>query len=186
MKIFRRDTNPGMVKRRSRRVFSTRKPFVYERLLPQDEVKIICAISIAHALSINLMEWFKKSMNQKDRVCQFTIKTMDLLKKTEIGVMPKTDLDRIAVKLKKLEEDMAFEEQDSPIVHIGFVLALIIDSFAFIDKTSIKDNADELYDIQTRLEKFYEYAEKKWPDKTNEFKNRSYDLYSFWDGLFIV
>lgn len=185
MKIFRRETNPDMVKIRARRVFTTRKPFVYEQLLAQDEVKIICAISIAHALSLNLSEWFQKSKNQQKRVHSFLNATMALLQKTQIGVMPKTDLDRIAVKIKKLEDDMSFEEQDSPIVHIGFVLALIIDSFEFINRTSIKDNSDELYQIQSHLEKFYEYAEKKWPDKTNEFKNRSYDLYSFWDGLFV-
>jgi len=186
MKIFRRDTNPDMVKRRAKKVFINRAPFSYERLLPQDEVKIICAISIAHALSVNLMEWFKKSRNQQQRIDVFSNITMALLTKTDLCVMPKTDYDRIAVKLMKLEDDRSFEVQDSPIVHIGFVLALIIDCFEFIGKTSLKGMTDELLKIQEYLEKFYEYAEKKWPDKTNEFKNRSYDLYSFWDGLFIV
>jgi len=175
-----------MMKRRKVKHEPTRQPFTFERLLIQDEIKIICAISIAHALSINLHEWLKKSRNQQQKIDRFSSITMDLLTKTEIGVMPKTDFDRIAVKLMKLEEDRSFEEQDSPVVHISFVLALIIDCFEFINKTSLKDRVDELCQVQAQLEKFYEYAEKKWPDKTSEFKNKSYDLYSFWDGLFVV
>lgn len=177
MKIFRRDFKPKPQKK-----VVTTPGYLIGNLVSDNEMKIVSAVALAHAVHINLRVWFAKSQAQQKKISAYEKLTMDLLKKTE--PLGKTDLERIGNKINKLDEDMNFTEQDSPIGHINFVLTTMNGCHEILEKTSLKDSRDEIHQIERSLYGFYNYASREWPDKANDEALKATQTFNFWEGLF--